>query len=80
MNTNFLAGEKGGAVEDGKRVWRGKPRWREWDSSDFLNGRALIRPTLLQITIINSEQNTTNNYLKALPSDQKQVGIGGEST
>ena len=30
---------------------------------------ALIRPTLLQKTTVNLEQNTANNHLKALPSD-----------
>lgn len=61
-------------------MWGEKPRWRERESSDFRHGRAPIRPTLLQIAIINSEQNTTNNYLKALQRDQKQVETGGEST
>lgn len=61
-------------------MWGVKPRRREWESSDFPHGRALIRPTLLQIAIINPDQNTANNYLKALQRDQKQVETGGEPT
>lgn len=45
------------------------------------NDRVPMRPTLSQIiTIINSEQNRTDKYLKALESDQKWVESGGEST
>lgn len=66
-------------MEDGK-CGEKSPRWREWESSDFCHGRAPIRTSLLQTAIINSEQNTTNNSLKAPQRDQKQVETGGEST
>lgn len=61
-------------------MWGEKPQMEGMESSDFHHGRAPIRPSLLQTGIMNSGQNTTNDYLKAWQRDQKQVETGGEST
>lgn len=39
---------------------------------------SLWQLTLLQITVINSEHNTKNKYLKAMESEQNQANFGSE--
>lgn len=52
--------------------------WGICDTDTFDRG-AHIRPTFLQITNINSGQNTKNNELKALNRDPKQGDSEGEA-